>query len=245
MSTPVIDLREGLIRRRLGQIGRVVMFSSGKGGVGKSTLSASAATLLSSEGSVGILDIDLHGPSIPLLFGVRRCTFRESRSGLIPARVGGIPVMSFEMFARGKGVAARGASKVEMLREMMAITDFGALDTLVVDLPPGTGDEFLTALEMFGRKGSIMFVTQPTALSWNVTGRAVELAKALGGNVLGVVQNMGRESKGIDGACRKMHVRSLGSVGYFPSISDRPVGSLRGTAFMRSLRDVLKRASLL
>ncbi len=240
-----LDLRDGLIRRRLGDIGRVLVFTSGKGGVGKSTLSASTAYILSTEGSVGVLDLDLHGPSIPLLFGARRCSFREGRNGLVPSKVMGIPVMSMEMFARGRGVPVRGERKEETLKDLMAITDFGPLDTLVVDLPPGTGDEFLTALEMFRGKERVLFVTQPSMVSWSVTRRAVEIAKGMGSSIGGVIQNMGHCSKRIEKECASMHVRHLGSIGYHRSITDRPAGELKGSAFMRELRKLLQGSSLL
>lgn len=225
-------------------IGRVVLFMSGKGGVGKSTLSAAAAYLLSSEGSVGILDLDLHGPSIPMMFGVRKGMFRESRTGLLPAKIGGIPIMSMDMFARGKGMPLRGYGKVQTMIDMMAITDFGPLDTLVVDLPPGTGDEFLTALELFGEKGGVVFVSQPSAVSWNVTRRAVELAREMKSGIYGVVQNMGGPSKMIDRDCARMRVKSLGHIAFHYSIVDRPVQKLRGTGFMRDMKKVLENASL-
>lgn len=222
-----------------------MLFTSGKGGVGKSTLSAAAAYMLSSEGSVGILDLDLHGPSIPLMFGVGKGMFRESRTGLLPAKIGGIPIMSVEMFARGKGMPLRGLSKVQTMKDMMAITDFGPLDTLVVDLPPGTGDEFLTALEMFRERGGVIFVSQPSAVSWNVTRRAVELAKEMKSEIYGVVQNMGGPSKQIEKDCARMHVKSLGHIAFHYSIVDRPVQKLKGSGFMRDLRKVLGSASLL
>lgn len=240
-----IDLRDGLIRRRMEHIGKVLLFSSGKGGVGKSTLSAASAVLLSSGGSVGILDLDLHGPSIPMMFGVRKGMFRESRTGLLPAKIDGIPIMSIDMFARGKGMPLRGMSKVQTMKEMMAITDFGPLDTLVVDLPPGTGDEFLTALEMFRERGGVVFVSQPSAVSWNVTRRAVELAQEMKSGIYGVVQNMGGPSKNIEKDCARMHVKSLGHLAFHYSIVDRPVQKLRGSGFMRDLKRVLENASLL
>ena len=243
--TPALDLRDGLISGRLEEIGRVLLFASGKGGVGKSTLSASTAYLLSSRGRVGVLDLDLHGPSIPALFGIASSSFRESREGLVPAKVDTIHVMSIDSFVRGRGLPARGARKAETMKEMMAITNFGPLDTLVVDLPPGTGDEFLTALEMFRGKEEIVFVTQPSMLSWNVTKRALGIAVAMKSGIAGVIQNMGRPLRQIEKDCSKMGVPVLGSIGYHGSISDRPVSRLRGSAFMRELKNVLEAASLL
>ncbi len=239
------DPRDGLIRRRLEDTGSVVIFSSGKGGVGKSTIAACSAYLMAGSRSVGILDMDIHGPSIPALFGARGTGFRESRDGLIPARVENIPLMSIDMFAGGRGLPVRGAGKVEALKDMLAITNFGPIDMLVVDMPPGTGDEFLTALEMFGDRCSVLFVTQPSALSWNVTRRAVEIALEMKSDIAGVIQNMGKRSGRISSDCSRMHVPSLGAVGYHSSVGDRTVRELRGSAFMRELKKVLENASLL
>ena len=243
--TAQVDLRDGLIKSRLEDVGKVVLFASGKGGVGKSTLSAASACILSAKGSVGVLDMDIHGPSIPLLFGVRDGRFRESRGGLLPAKIDGIAIMSVEFFARGRGMPVRGFGKVETMRDMMAATDFGPVDTLIVDMPPGTGDEFITAIEMFREKGSIIFVTRPTMNSWNVTRRAVEIAASMRSEVTGVVQNMGKLSKGIVKDCEALHVKSLGGIGRHDSIEDTPVNRLRGTAFMRELKGVLEDAYIL
>lgn len=240
-----LDLRDGLIRKRLESIGRVVMFTSGKGGVGKSTISAASAILLSRRGSVGVLDVDLHGPSIPLLFGVRNGTFRESVAGLVPSKIDSIPVMSIDLFAKGRGIPLRGIRKVDAMREMLAITDYGPLDTLIVDMPPGTGDEFLTALNMFRERGTVVFVTQPTSLSWNVTRRAVEIARQMKVDIAGVLQNMGSPSKSIGKDCARLHVKSLGGIGVHYSITDRPVTKLKGTAFMSELRHALELSGLL
>lgn len=242
---PGPDLRDGLIRKRMERIGRALLFASGKGGVGKSTLSAASALLLSAGGSVGVLDLDLHGPSIPLLFGVRDGSFRESRNGLVPSRAGAIPIMSVEMFARGRGMPLRGAGKSEMIRDLMAITDFGALDTLVVDMPPGTGDELMTAIEMFGQRSSLIFVTRPNSISWNVTRRAVQISREMRADIAGVVQNMGAPSGAIERECSAMGVRNLGCISYHRSVEDRTVSTLRGSEFMRELEHVLHSSGLL
>lgn len=238
------DLRDGLIRKRKGTIRNILIFTSGKGGVGKSTLSAHSAYILSKKGKVGILDIDLHGPSIPNILGTGELDFEESKNGLIPAKWNSIGIMSMQIFAGERGLPFRGDSKSDIIRDMFAITDFGGLDYLVVDTPPGTGDEFMTSLEMFSGSEKLIFISMPNSTSWKVTKRAIDVARAMNANLGGVVGNMGRDQMGLQQECNSMGIPYLGSIGYFPEIIDRSPEEISQSPYMNELEKIISESIL-
>ncbi|MGC9138231.1 MAG: P-loop NTPase [Thermoplasmata archaeon] len=233
-----VDPRDSLISANLDRIKRVIIFASGKGGVGKSTISAHTAYIMSERYKTGILDLDLHGPSIPFILGLRDYNVKEGEKGILPAQVDGIKVMSLELFMKGKGSPLRGNNKYEIIKELIAITDFGDLDYLLVDMPPGTGDEFLAVLEIFRKNGQIIFITAPSMVSWQVTKRAIEIAR---GKLIarGVIINMGRNESIVE-ECKVMRIRCIGSIDYYPYIVDRNVGELKDTDYFRSLRELFQ-----
>ncbi len=230
-----IDPREKMIEERLAKIGKIIIFSSGKGGVGKSTISAHTAYIASKNFKVGILDLDLHGPSIPFILGMDSVKIKESENGILPEDWKGIKIMSLDLFMQGLASPLRGNSKYEIIKEMIAITDFGDLDYLIVDMPPGTGDEYLAALEIFRRKGEIVFITAPSIISWQVTRRAVEIARNQI-KIKGVLINMGKNDT-INEECRKMRIKCLGNINYYEYVIDGKIENLIGTSYFRELEN--------
>lgn len=191
------------IDARLSQIGLVVAVLSGKGGVGKSTFAANLAAAWALQGlAVGVLDADLNGPSIATMLGVRRQTFRLTPEGVAPA-VGplDIRVMSMDCFlpsddtpvtwdgpARGTSVW-RGAMEMTALRELVSDTAWGALDLLVVDMPPGN-DRLPHLTDIIPALAGVVMVTIPTGVSQLIVNKTFTVAKAAGVPVLGLVENM-------------------------------------------------------
>ena len=190
------DFRKGMIRRRLKKVKRVILVMSGKGGVGKSVVSATLAAILAQAGlKVGILDADVYGPSSTLLFNTNEFP-REERSGLVPPLCSGVRVMSIDLFAAGGPVPLTGAAAIQAETEMLALTDWGDLDCLIVDTPPSTGDIMLFLTSLDKRKLAALVVTTPDKLSANVARRVLALLRSDGTEVLGVLGNMSREGAG-------------------------------------------------
>ena len=206
-----------MIDRRLAKVKKVVLVMSGKGGVGKSVVSATLAAILGKAGySVGLLDADIYGPSAALLLGAHSKPEEGSR-GLIPPRVHGINVMSVDLFAPGEPVPLTGKAAVQVITEMLALTYWGPLDFLIVDMPPATGDIMMLLTSLRARGLAAIVVSMPDNLSLTVARRVLELLRSGGIPVLGVLGNMvGRGSA--DGGPRKLagefHAKFLGNLPY-------------------------------
>ncbi|HME19437.1 MAG TPA: P-loop NTPase, partial [Nitrososphaerales archaeon] len=139
----VAEARIGYTRlsaqKRLGKIGKVILVGSGKGGVGKSLVACGLGLKLSEAGyRTGILDIDLHGASVPNYLGVRP-PVSSGAGGVVPKESGKVKVMSVALFTGDNPVPVRGGGKEGLITDLFALTDWGSLDFLVVDLPPSTG----------------------------------------------------------------------------------------------------------
>ncbi len=185
------DPRDAIIKERFRNIKYTVLIGSGKGGVGKSTISAILALKLSREGfNVGLLDLDLHGPVIPEILGLENTEPEESKKGLVPPETLGVKVMSIGFFAKNEAIPLRGKAKTNAIKELLAITNWGSLDFLVVDLPPGTGDETLTSVESINGSRGALIVTIPSRISLSVVERAIRLFSDLKVPVLALINNM-------------------------------------------------------
>ena len=183
-----------MLQRRMRDIGRKLLVLSGKGGVGKSTVAANLAVALARAGkTVGLLDVDVHGPSIPKLMGLegRRPTMDGAQ--LEPLRVTDkLKVMSiaFLLGSRSDAVIWRGPLKYNVIRQFLKDVAWGRLDYLVIDSPPGTGDEPLSVAQLVGSPAGALIVTTPQDLSISDVRRCVSFCNALSLPVTGIVENM-------------------------------------------------------
>ena len=188
------------LRRRLERIKRTIMVMSGKGGVGKSTVAANLAMSLAREGySVGILDGDIHGPNIPKILGVEnRKLFADEEGSIVPvAAHANLKVISvgYLLDNQDTPVIWRGPMKHTVMNQFIKDVNWGELDYLVVDLPPGTGDEPLSIAQIIkGAEGIeapyAIVVTTPQDVALLDSRKSVEFAKALELNLLGIIENM-------------------------------------------------------
>jgi len=171
----------------------VIAVMSGKGGVGKSLVAGLLAVGLKRRGfSVGVLDGDITGPSIPRMFGVREKPVSVDGKTLVPPKSrGGIPIMSMNLIlpSEEEAVIWRGPMVSGAIRQFFSDVQWGELDYLIVDLPPGTSDAPLTVMQALPVDG-VVLVTTPQALATMVVTKAVKLVKQLGGDIIGVVENM-------------------------------------------------------
>ncbi len=173
------------------KIKNTIVISSCKGGVGKSTISAGLAYNLAQQGlKVGLVDVDIHGPSIPKLFNIEsEKVYTNEQGQLIPLIIDGLKIMSFG-FLLGDGPAVmRGPIVSRYVQQVIVNTDWGELDYLLIDLPPGTGDVQLTITQQLKLNGAVI-VTTPQSLSLIDVSRGIIMFEKVNVPVIGVVENM-------------------------------------------------------
>ncbi len=168
----------------------IIPVASGKGGVGKSTVSANLALTLAADGArVGLLDADVYGPSIPHIMGAKSGPTQGGR-GIIPLITHDIPIISTGFFIRqDQAVVWRGPMLAKMVEQLTNQVEWGELDYLVIDLPPGTGDVQLSLCQRLALTGALV-VTTPQPMAVNVAEKAIIMFQQLKTPLLGVVENM-------------------------------------------------------
>ena len=181
------------LHRRMGQIRHKILVMSGKGGVGKSTVAVNLAISLHQAGQrVGLLDVDIHGPSIPQMLHLGHARAMGDGESLLPLEYGGLKVMSigFLLANSDDAVIWRGPMKMTVIRQFLQDVDWGDLDHLVIDLPPGTGDEPLSVCQLATPVDGAVIVTTPQQVSTSDVRRSIRFCQKLDIPVLGVVENM-------------------------------------------------------
>ena len=186
--------QDRMITDNLARIKRKILVMSGKGGVGKSTVAAYLALLLSRRGSqVGLMDVDLHGPSIPHLLDIKGgLDMRDEEKVVKPfAFSEKLGVVSLEMLLgdRDAAVIWRGPLKISAIRQFISDIEWGALDFLIVDSPPGTGDEPLTVAQTIP-DAEALIVTTPQEISLADVRKSINFCKQVNMKMLGLVENM-------------------------------------------------------
>jgi ATP-binding protein involved in chromosome partitioning len=181
------------LKDRMSKIKHKIAIISGKGGVGKSTITANLAIALAKNGNqVGVLDADIHGPSIPRLMGLEGQQVKTSSIGAFPVTgLLGIKVMSIDFFLPEQTPTIwRGPLKMRAIRQFLTDIVWGELDYLLIDLPPGTGDEPLSIAQLLPEMDGVIIVTMPTELSSSIVKKAITFAQRLNMPIIGVVENM-------------------------------------------------------
>ena len=182
------------LERKLSHIKHKILVLSGKGGVGKSSVAAGLAVHLARLGKkVAVLDIDIHGPSIPRLLGVEGQRVTGGEGSLHPVVSDtGVGVMSMGLLLQGRDEAViwRGPLKYNIIKQFLRDVEWGDLDYLIVDSPPGTGDEPLSVAQLIKGADGALVVTTPQDVSTNDVRRSIGFARQLELPILGVVENM-------------------------------------------------------
>lgn len=178
-------------KTRVKGVKRIIAVGSGKGGVGKSTTAVNIALSLAAEGlKVGVLDADLYGPSVPKLLGIEGRPAIRDDGIFTPHEAFGLKVMSIgSMLVPGQAVVWRGPMATSGLRQLLRETDWGGLDVLVIDLPPGTGDIHIALFQQTVVDG-VVIVSTPQDLALIDAQKAIDMLRRMSVPVLGLVENM-------------------------------------------------------
>ena len=225
MGSSVIDPRVAAIEARMAGVRKIIPVVSGKGGVGKSLVSTTLALVLAEEGpKVGLLDLDFHGASDHVILGFEPEELPEEDRGVVPPEVHGVKFMSIAYYTQDKPTPLRGNEISDALIELLTITRWDELDYLIIDMPPGLGDQFLDVLR-FLRRGEFLAVATPSKLSMNVVRKLLQLLVEGSYRVAGVVENMKRdEGADIKLLAEEFGVPYLGSIPFYEDI-DEVVGN--------------------
>jgi Mrp family chromosome partitioning ATPase len=184
----------GLPRKSEIDVKHVILVLSGKGGVGKSTVSVNLAFALAAHGyRTGLMDLDIHGPNIPKMLGVENQRLTTLGTMIEPIRVTGnlaVVSMGFLLPDISTPVIWRGPMKMSAISQFLSEVDWGSLDFLVVDLPPGTGDEALSIIQLAPHVRGAVIVTTPQDVATMDALKAAKFVEKLGIPVIGIVENM-------------------------------------------------------
>lgn len=185
-------------RQRLGarlcKIKHKILVLSGKGGVGKSTVAVNLAATLAREGfKVGLMDVDIHGPSIPTMLNLTAEKAYQSEAGIEPVPAGpnlGVISVAFFLKDMDQAVIWRGPMKMAVIKQFLGDVNWGELDFLIIDSPPGTGDEPLSVCQLIPELSGCVMVTTPQQVASADVRRSISFCKQLNVPVLGVIENM-------------------------------------------------------
>lgn len=185
------------LKTNMNKIKQKIAIISGKGGVGKSTVTTNLAVAFAmkkGDGKVGVLDADIHGPCIPKMLGLKGQKLRSGHDGEIFPVTGrlGIKAVSMDFILPNDEapVVWRGPLKMRAIQQFLSDTNWGELDYLLVDLPPGTGDEPLSVAQLIPDLTGVIIVTMPSEVSQAVVKKAVTFARQINVPIIGIIENM-------------------------------------------------------
>ncbi len=214
----MIDPRIAGAKKRLSKVKRIFVVLSGKGGVGKTLFSSTLALVLAKKGiNVGLFDMDFQGPTCHVVLGARD-VYPEEEKGIIPPKIHDVRFLSIIFFLGENPAPLRGSDRTNVILELLSITNWNDTEVLIIDMPPGSGDDVLDVIKFIDNKEFIVIST-PSALSIETVSRLLRLLKEQDLNVLGLVENMS-ESEKLKGLAEKFKVSYLGNIPFDPSVED-------------------------
>jgi ATP-binding protein involved in chromosome partitioning len=236
----LVDPRTAVIEERMRGIKRIIAVSSGKGGVGKSLVASTTALALAQRGlKVGLFDLDFTSPSTHLVLGAEGVKPKE-RKGIVPPLIDGLKYMSIVYYSGANALPLRGEDTSNALVELFSVTQWGKLDFLVLDMPPGIGDATLDLIRLI-RRIEFLVVTVPSVLAFETVRKLVGLLAELKIPLLGVVENMKRAGQDSLGPkVKKMGIEFYGEI-HFDNKIEEAIGNkdvLMRTAFAREVKRV-------
>jgi ATP-binding protein involved in chromosome partitioning len=235
----LVDPRTSIIDKRLKNIRNIIAVSGGKGGVGKSITASTLALLLAkNKNKVGL---DFTSPSTNLILGTKDAKPVENK-GIIPAKLHGLKYMSIIYYSGDYAVPLRGADISNALIELLAITQWGNLDYLILDTPPGISDATLDLIRLI-RKIRFLIITTPSQLAFETVKKLTNLLKTQNIPIVGIIENMKIDnSQTIKSQTQKLGLKYLGQISYDTQI-ENAIGnptSLLSTKLAQKIRQIIQ-----
>jgi ATP-binding protein involved in chromosome partitioning len=216
----LIDPRLSIIEKRLENIKRIIPVASGKGGVGKSTVSAFLALLLKEKNyKVGLLDLDLYGPSLHIFLNNSH-SFPKEEYGLIPVNINNIDFMSIIYFTQNKPLIMRGKELTDTLIEIFTITRWNPLDFLIIDMPPGMGEILLDLIRLINRL-EFLIVTNSTRIAMETVEKLINFLKEQNIPILGLIENMKiGDQDFVREKCNSLGIPYIGNISFYDNLEN-------------------------
>ena len=237
-----MDPRTGIIEKRLEGIKRIILVASGKGGVGKSLVASTLVLYLSKKGfKTGLLDLDLYGPSSHIILGVKKHELPEEKKGIVPPVINGIKFLSIVFFTGDKPAPFRGEDISNVIIELLAITQWENLDYLIIDMPPGIGEETLDIIRLV-KKNEFLIVTTSSKVSMGSVSKLLNILIELKLPIVGIIENMKiRDSNYVKNIASGLNIKYLGDISFDKDL-EKSIGNpkeLQKSSFMKDLEYIL------
>jgi len=234
-----MDTRISVIDKRLQNINRIIAVASGKGGVGKSLVASFLSILLTEQGKkVGLLDLDLYGPSSHIILGAKPSQFPEEDKGIIPPKIHNISFMSIVYFSEDKPSPFRGQDITNIIIELLAITQWGPLDYLIIDMPPGIGEEILDTIHYI-KRAEFLVVSTPSKVALGAVGKLTSILQEMNLPLLGILENMAMTSTtSIEDNVKKMGIPYIGAIKYDSKL-ETALGDVQALSNTEAFKDFI------
>ena len=236
-----MDPRLEIIDKRLKNIKKLIAISGGKGGIGKSMIASTLAFILSESGyKVGLLDLDFCGPSTHIILGIKGIYPKEEK-GIIPPEIYGIKFMSIIYYAYDNPAPLRGVDISHAMIELLAITRWGSLDFLIIDMPPGIGDATLDTIRLI-KKTEFLIITTQSKVALETVKKVLKMLKELEVPIIGVIENMIiTKSAFVKEQIKTFNAPFLGEIDFDKNLEDSigDVNKLLKTDFAENLKKIV------
>ncbi|MBC8527236.1 MAG: P-loop NTPase [Candidatus Cloacimonetes bacterium] len=237
-----MDPRIEVIDKRLKDIKKIIAVAGGKGGIGKSSVASALALILSKMGhKVGLFDLDFSGPSSHIILGIKNYDFPKEDKGIVPSEYYGIKFMSIISFSGENPSPLRGIDISNAIIELLAITRWGSLDYLIIDMPPGIGDATLDIIRVIKRT-EFLLVTTPSKVAFETVKKSLQLLLELKVPIVGVIENMANSKNlFVRNQLEHLNINYLGKINFDKDFEDAigDVNKLYNTTFTQSLKEIV------
>jgi len=236
-----MDPRPGIIKERLKSIKQTIAVSGGKGGIGKSVTSTVLSLVLADAGyKTGLLDLDFCGASTQTILGAKN-TFPKEENGAVPITINGVKFMSITCFTQETATPMRGTDITNAITELLAITLWGDLDFLVIDMPPGLGDTLLDTINLM--KSNFLVMTTPSKTTVEIAKKHIEVLRQSNAQIIGVLENMSRgEPTASRELAEKFDIPFIGQINFDPKLEDA-VGNAEKLLETRFAKEIKSRVA--